>query len=105
MSRRFMPLSMTCVLPSLRGFPGRSGRSRNPSLKPGNDSLQSPLRLGLHVVVERAAVCVDADRERAEVLDAELLEALWPQLLSRDLFVLHDLRRLERSRATDDREV
>src|SRR5690242_15565284 len=105
MSRRFMPLSMTCVSPSLRGFPGRCGRSRNPSLKPGNDSLQSPLRLGLHVVVERAAVCVDADRERAEVLDPELPQALRHQLLPRDLLDLLDLGGLERGGAADDREV
>src|SRR5262245_31478914 len=34
-SRRFRPLSMTCVSPELRGLPGRSGTPRNPSSKPG----------------------------------------------------------------------
>src|SRR5437867_2164428 len=61
MSRRFRPLSMTCVRPSARGFPGRGGRFRKPSLKPGNDALQSSLCLGLNVVVERIAVRADAE--------------------------------------------
>src|SRR5205809_3537712 len=104
-SRRFIPLSMTCVSPASRGLPGRWGRFRKPSLKPGKDSLQSLLRFGLHVVVERVAVRVDADGERAEVLDAELPEALGHELLPRDLFDLFDLRRLECGRAADDREV
>src|SRR3954453_3409573 len=34
-SRRFIPLSMTCVSPLLRGLPGRTGTPRNPSSKPG----------------------------------------------------------------------
>src|ERR1700746_3216817 len=34
-SRRFSPLSMTCVSPVLRGLWGRSGTPRNPSSKPG----------------------------------------------------------------------
>src|SRR5438067_11550870 len=34
-SRRFIPLSMTCVSPLLRGLPGRTGTPRNPSAKPG----------------------------------------------------------------------
>src|SRR5256885_6332943 len=34
-SRRLMPLSMTCVSPVLRGLTGRSGTPRNPSSKPG----------------------------------------------------------------------
>src|SRR3954451_9520688 len=34
-SRRLMPLSITCVSPVLRGLPGRSGTPRNPSSKPG----------------------------------------------------------------------
>src|ERR1700756_2363000 len=34
-SRRFRPLSMTCVSPVLRGLWGRSGTRRNPSSKPG----------------------------------------------------------------------
>src|SRR6266508_4377668 len=103
-SRRFRPLSMTCVSPSPRGLPGRWGRSRKPSLKPGIQLLQLLLRARLHVVVERVAVRVDADGERAEVLDAELPEALGHQLLPRDLLDLLDLRGLERRRA-DDREV
>ena len=48
---------------------------------------------------------VDADGERAEVLDAELPEALGHQLLPGDLLDLLDLRRLERGGAADDREV
>src|SRR5256714_14182152 len=104
-SRRFSPLSMTWVSPSVRGLPGRLGRSRKPSLKPGIELLQFGLGSGLDVVVERVAVRVDADRERAEVLDAELPEALRHQLLPRDLFDLLDLRGLERGRAADDREV
>ena len=56
-------------------------------------------------MVEGVAVRVDADRERAEVLDAELPEALGHELLPHDLFDLLDLRRLERSGAADDREV
>src|SRR4051812_7910085 len=59
----------------------------------------------LHVPVHRTAVRVDADGERAEVLDAELPEAFGHELLPRDLFDLLDLRRLERRGATDDREV
>src|SRR5690349_3971109 len=104
-SRRFIPLSITCVSPSVRGLPGRRGRSRNPSLKPGIELLQLLLGAGLDVVVERVAVRVDPDRERAEVLDAELPEALGHELLPGDLLDLLDLRRLERSRSADDREV
>src|SRR5438105_1247713 len=91
-SRRFKPLSITCVSPSVRGLPGRRGRSRKPSLKPGIELLQFRLRSGLDVVVERVAVGVDADGERAEVLDAELPEALRHQLFPGDLFDLLDLR-------------
>src|SRR5437867_9815108 len=69
------PLSMTCVRP-----PSRGGRPRSNS-KSGNDLLQPALRALLHVVVERVAVRVDAHRERTEVLDAELPEALGPELL------------------------
>src|SRR3954447_16827050 len=105
MSRRFRPLSMTCVRPSARGLPGRCGRFRKPSLEAGKDRLQLLLCCGLHIVVERVAVGVDADREGPEVLDAELPQALGHQLLPRDLFDLLDLRRLERGRAADDREV
>src|SRR5207248_889414 len=104
-SRRFIPLSMTCVRPSVRGLPGRCGRSRKPSLKPGIDVLQSLLSSSLNVVVEGVSVSVDADGERAEVLDAELPEALGHQLFPGDLLDLLDLRRLERGGAADDREV
>src|SRR6266540_3096102 len=83
-SRRLRPLSMTCVRPSARGFPGRGGRSRNPS-KLGIELLQFLLRGGLHVVVEGIAVRVDADGERPEVAHAELPEALGHQLLPGDL--------------------
>src|SRR5262249_47954077 len=104
-SRRFMPLSITCVSPSARGLPGRGGRSRNPSLKPCIELLQLLVGRSLDVVVERVAVRVDADRERTEVLHAELPEALGHELFPVDLFDLLDLRRLERRRAADDREV
>src|SRR2546427_9178685 len=103
-SRRLRPLSMTCVRPSVRGLPGRGGRSRNPS-KLGIELLQLLVGGGLNVVVEGVAVRVDAHRERAEVLDAELPEALGHQLLPGDLLDLLDLRRFERSRAADDREI
>src|SRR2546430_292030 len=104
-SRMFSPLSITCVSPSVRGLPGRRGGSRKPSLKPGIELLQFRLGSGLDVVVERVAVGVDADRERPEVLDAELPEALRHQLFPRDLFDLLDLRGLERGGAADNREV
>src|SRR5689334_13429410 len=104
-SRVFRPLSMTWVRPSVRGFPGRCGRSRKPSLKPGIELLQLRLGRSLDVVVEGIAVRVDADRERAEVLDAELPEALGHELLPGHLLDLLDLRRLERGGAADDREV
>src|SRR3954447_13920908 len=90
------PLSITCVSPTC------SGRLR---LKPGKDLLQFLLGAGLDVSVERVAVRVDADGQRAEVLDAELPEALGHELFPRDLFDLLDLRRLERRSAADDREV
>src|SRR6266516_2408156 len=103
-SRRLRPLSMTCVRPSVRGLPGRGGRSRNPS-KLGIELLQLLVGRGLDVVVERVAVRVDADRERAEVPDAELPEALRHQLLPGHLLDLLDLRGLERRGAADDREI
>src|SRR3954463_3533105 len=81
MSRRLRPLSITCVRPTARGLPGRSGRSRNPSLKPGIELLQLLVGPCLHLVVEAGAVGVDADGQRAEVLDAELPEALGHQVL------------------------
>src|SRR5881296_916998 len=90
------PLSMTCVRPTWRP----SCRS-----KAGIDLLQLGLGTGLNVPVEAVAVRVDADRERAEVLDAELPQALGHQLLPKHLLDLLDLRRLERGRAADDREV
>src|SRR5579862_30563 len=105
-SRRFSPLSITCVSPDVRGLPGRSGSPRKPSwLDAGKDLLQLLLRRGLHLVVERVAVRVDSDRKRPEVPDTELPEALRHQLLPGDLLDLLDLGRLERSRAADDREV
>src|ERR671935_57816 len=94
-SRRFKPLSMTCVRPSVRGLPGRAGRSRKPS-KPGIELLQSLLRPLLHIVEERVAVRVDPDGQRAEILDAEPPKTLGHQLLPGDLLDLLDLRGLER---------
>src|SRR5215471_7832090 len=111
MSRIPRPLSITCVSPSARGLPGRAGRSRNPSWNPlcpleaGKDLLQSLLGRSLDVVVERAAVRVDADGQRPEVLHAELPQALGHELLPRDLLDLLDLGRLERRGPADDREV
>src|SRR5580765_4071159 len=91
------PLSITWVRPPSRF------RSRNS--EPGIELLQLVLGRGLDVVVERVAVGVDADGERAEVLDAELPQALRHQLLPGDLLDLLDLRCLERGRAADDREI
>src|SRR6266516_402148 len=105
MTRRLRPLSMTWVRPSARGLPGRWGRSRKPSLKPCIELLQLLPGRGLDVVVEGVAVRVDPDRERAEVLDAELPEALGHQLFPGDLLDLLDLGRLERRRPADDGEV
>src|SRR3954469_25943531 len=105
LSRRLRPLSMTWVRPTARGLPGRAGTSRKPSSKPGIELLQTILGAGLDVVVEGVAVRVDSNRQRPEVLDAELPEALRHQLLPRDLLDLLDLGRLERCRAADDREV
>src|SRR5205823_4098167 len=86
------PLSITCVRPWWGS-------------KSSIELLQFLLGAVLDVSVERVAVRVDADGERAEVLDAELPQALRHQLLPRDLLDLLDLRGLERSRAADDREV
>src|SRR5262245_31392305 len=86
------PLSSTWVRPEC-------------DLEASKELLQLVLGGGLHVVVERVAVRVDADGERAEVLDPELPEALGHQLLPGDLLDLLDLRRLQRCRAADDREV
>src|SRR6185369_8358996 len=91
------PLSITCVRPPARLISRKS--------EPGIELLQLVLRRRLNVVVERVAVGVDADGERAEVLDAEAPEALGHQLLPGDLLDLLDLRRLERGGAADDREV
>src|SRR5687767_14317490 len=86
------PLPITCVSP-LWGS------------KSSKDLLElQPGRI-LDVTVERVAVRVDPDRERPEVLDPELPEALGHQLLPGDLLDLLDLGRLQRSRAADDREV
>src|SRR5436190_16697266 len=86
------PLSRTCVRPWCFS-------------KPSKELLQLRLRLFLDVVKERVAVRVDADRQRPEVLDTELPEALGHELLPVDLLDLLDLRRLERSRPADDGEV
>src|SRR5712692_2625530 len=91
------PLSITCVSP-----PGRGARPRSKTLI---ELLELGLRALLHIVEERVAVRVDADGERTEVLHAELPEALRHELLPGDLFDLLDLRRLERSRSADDREI
>src|SRR5215470_3873195 len=63
------PLSRTCVRPPSRVTPMSNSETCI-------ELLQLLRRGRLDVVVERVAVCVDADRERAEVLDAELPEAL-----------------------------
>src|SRR4051794_1304144 len=105
---RFSPLSITCVRPVSRGFPGRAGTPRNPSWKPleaGIELLQLLPGGCLDVVVEGVAVGVDADGQRAEVLDAELPEALGHQVLPGDLLDLLYLGRLERRGPADDREV
>src|SRR5579884_3338276 len=76
------PLSRTCVSPPSRD----SSRSRpRGALEAGIELLQLLLRALLHVAVERVAVRVDADGERAEIPDAELPEALRHQLLPRHL--------------------
>src|SRR3972149_6902981 len=96
-SRRFRPLSMTCVSPRERGFPSLVGTSRNEfSLEARIDLLQLLVGAVLDVAVEGAAVRVDPDRERAEVLHAELPQALGHEVLPGDLFDLLDLGRLER---------
>src|SRR5438876_4713110 len=95
---------MTCVRPSVRGLPGRGGRSRNPS-KLGIELLQFFLGCVLDVAVEGVAVRVDADGQRTEVAYAELPQTLGHQVFPFDLLDLLDLRRLERRRATDDREI
>src|SRR6478735_6896726 len=105
MSRMFIPLSMTCVRPVVRGLPGRAGTPNQPSLKPGIELLQLVVGAGLDVVVERVTVRVDPDDERAEVLDPELPEALGHELLPEDLLDLLDLGRLERGGSADDGEV
>src|SRR5829696_1649205 len=105
MSRRLRPLSMTCVRPLLRGFDSRAGMSSQLPLEAGIELLQLLLRALLDVVVERVAVGVDADGQRAEVLDAELPQALRHQVLPVDLLDLLDLSGLEGGRAADDREV
>src|SRR6188474_1578077 len=105
-SRRFRPLSMTCVRPRSRGLPSRVGMSRNEcSLEAFIDLLQLSMGAILNVAIERAAMGVDSDRERAEVLHAELPEALGHELFPGDLLDLLDLRRLERRRPADDGEI
>src|ERR1044071_3721646 len=95
-SRTLIPLSIPWMSPPVRALPGRAGRSRKPFSKPGIELLQLLVGRCLHVVVERATVRVDADGQRAEVLDAELPEALGHQLFPGDLLDLLDLRRLQR---------
>src|SRR6201997_1114376 len=90
------PLSRTCVRPPSLWMP---------MSKSGIELLQLLGRGCLDVVVERVAVRVDADRERAEVLDAELPQALGHELLPRHFLDLLDLRGLERRSAADDGEV
>src|SRR4029078_10404488 len=90
------PLSRTWVRP-----PSRS----TPRSKSGIELLQLLLGGGLEIVVERVAVGVDPDRQRPEVLDPELPQALGHQLLPGDLLDLLDLGRLERRSPADDREV
>src|SRR5215211_2822462 len=104
-SRRLRPLSITCVMPTCRGLPGRAGTPRKPSLKTGIELLQLRLGAFLDIAVERAAVRVDPDDQRPEVLDAELPQALGHELLPGHLLDLLDLGGLERRGATDDREV
>src|SRR5438477_8598779 len=88
------PLSITCVKPSCACVS-----------KPRIELLELLARSVLDVAVERVAVRVDADGQRAEVLDTELPEALRHQLLPGDLLDLLDLGGLERRRAADDCEV
>src|SRR3954471_8003251 len=57
------PLSITCVRPEC------FGRFKS---KAGIELLELGLRARLHVAVQGVAVRVDADGQRAEVLDAEL---------------------------------
>src|SRR5687768_17180827 len=105
-SRRFRPLSMTCVRPRSRGLPSRVGTVRKAcSSEACIDLLQLLEGSALDVAVQRAAVGVDPDREWAEVLHAELPEALGHELFPRHLLDLLDLRRLERGRTADDREI
>src|SRR3954447_16764189 len=104
-SRMLRPLSITCVSPTRRGLPGRSGTPSQPSLKPGIEFLQLLVGAGLDVVVEGVAVGVDPDDQRAEVLDPELPQALGHELFPEHLLDLLDLGRLERRSAADDREV
>src|SRR4029079_3417659 len=105
MSRRLRPLWITCVIPTSRGFPGRAGTPRKPSLNSGIELLQLLPGPVLHLAVERAAVGVDSHDQRAEVLHTELPEALGHELLPGDLLDLLDLRRLERRGAAADGEV
>src|SRR4051812_5667359 len=86
------PLSRTCVSPWCGS-------------KSSKELLQLVLGARLDVVEERVSVRVDADGERPEVLHSELPEALGHQLFPVDLLDLLDLRRLERGRTADDREV
>src|SRR3954469_15792484 len=73
-SRRFIPLSMTCVSPLLRGLPGRTGTPRNPSVKPGiagtipnwshSDHLFSTRSAGRNGLIDLAQDLLDLVRAR-----------------------------------------
>src|SRR5262249_34784822 len=105
-SRRFKPLSITCVSPRSRGLPSRDGTFRKVcSSESCIDLLQLLQGTALDVAIPPATMGVDPDRERAEILHAELPEALGHELLPGDLLDRLDLGRLERGCPADDREV
>src|SRR5450432_2948933 len=94
------PLSSTWVRPRWSSTPRVRPRS-----KPGIELLELGARPGLDVAVEGVAVGVDPHGQRAEILDAELPEALRHEVLPLDVLDLLDLGRLERCGTADDREV
>src|SRR5437870_4675722 len=63
-SRRFIPLSMTCVSPLLRGLPGRTGTPRNPSSKPGIGGTIPNRSHSDHLLVDIAQELLDLVRAR-----------------------------------------
>src|SRR4029078_3814987 len=105
MSRRLRPMSMTWVTPTSRGFPGRAGTPRKPSLKSGIELLQLRVGAFLDVAVEGVAVGVDADGERPEVVYAGRPQAFGHEVFPGDVLDLLDLGGLERGGAADDRHV